>query len=432
MSWKEEYEKKLMDVKEAVKLIKDGDVLWVGTYCNNPIQMIEALEERKDELHNVTIVNNLACKPFRYMSGEFKGHINAHSIFWGPCERKYAKEGNVAVNSVHFSQSGSTFNDIYHVNTLFVEVSEPDEEGNMSYGPIGVAWDGRAAQCATKKIVQINKYQGHVRGVDSTINVKDVDAICRFDHPLPELKQPPVSETDKKIASYIVPNITDGSILQVGLGGIANAVAYSLEDRKHVGVHTEMLTDSMAYLYKKGVIDGDNVIAGFGLGSNEVYDWCKSGVPELRDIGYVNNPFVAGSKDKFISINSCLMVDLTGQVCSESIGHMQFSCTGGQMDYVLAASISKGGQSYLCLKSTLTKKDGTKQSNIVLNLPEGEVVTTPRSCVMYIVTEYGIADLYNKPVKERAKALIAIAHPDFREELKQQAVRAGLVPADEI
>jgi len=322
MSWKEEYEKKLMDVKEAVKLIKDGDVLWVGTYCNNPIQMIEALEERKDELHNVTIVNNLACQPFRYMSGEFKGHINAHSIFWGPCERKYAKEGNVAVNSVHFSQSGSTFNDIYHVNTLFVEVSEPDEEGNMSYGPIGVAWDGRAAQCATKKIVQINKYQGHVRGVDSTINVKDVDAICRFDHPLPELKQPPVSETDKKIASYIVPNITDGSILQVGLGGIANAVAYSLEDRKHLGVHTEMLTDSMAYLYKKGVIDGDNVIAGFGLGSNEVYDWCKSGVPELRDIGYVNNPFVAGAKDKFISINSCLMVDLTGQVCSESIGHI--------------------------------------------------------------------------------------------------------------
>lgn len=430
-NWKAAYDAKFMDVKDAAGLIESGDVLWVGAFCDNPIQMLDALADRKDELENVEVINCLACQPHRYMSGEFKGHLNGHSFFFGPVERKMFKEGNTAVNSVHFSQSGPAMRDEYHVNTLFVEVSEPDEDGNMYYGPIGVAWDGMVAEYATKKIVQINKYQGKVRGKNSYINVRNVDAICRCDHPLAELKQPPVTEIDEKIASYIVPYIKDGCTLQVGLGGIANAIAYSLVDRKHIGVHTEMLTDSMAYLYKKGVIDGDRVLGGFGLGSNEVYDWCKSGVPELGDISYVNIPSVAGAKDNFVSINSCLMVDLTGQVGSESIGHKQFSCTGGQLDYVLAASISKGGQSFLCLKSINEKKDGTVSSTISLTLPPGQAVTTPRSCVMYVVTEYGVADLYNKPIKERAKALIAIAHPDFREQLTKEAKAAGLIPEDE-
>lgn len=430
-NWKTIYEQKLTSIEEAVKLVESNDVLWVGAFCNNPIQMLDALADRKDELENVDIVNCLACMPHRYMKGEYKGHLNGHSFFFGPAERKFFKEGNVAINSVHFSQTGPALRDVYRVNTLFVEVSEPDEDGNMYYGPIGVAWDGMVAGYASKKIVQINKHQGKVRGQNCCINVRDVDAICRHDHPLTELKQPPVTEIDEKIASYIVPNIKDGCTLQVGLGGIANAVAYSLVDRKHIGVHTEMLTDSMAYLYNKGAIDGDRVIGGFGLGSNEVYDWCKSGIPELGDISYVNIPEVAAKKDDFVSINSCLMMDLTGQVGSESIGHTQFSCTGGQLDYVLAASKSKGGQSFLCLKSYNEKKDGTKTSTITLNLPPGQAITTPRSCVMYVVTEYGVADLYNKPIKDRAKALIAIAHPDFRDALTKDAKAAGLIPEDE-
>lgn len=427
IDWKAAYEAKLMDMTDAVKLVKDGDVLWAGAFGNNPIQMLDALADRKEELTGVKVVTALTCAPHRYYQGEFAGHIEAHSIFAGPIERKFAKEGNVYMNSVHFSQTGPALRDVYKVNTLFVEVSEPDENGNLYYGPTGVAWDGMVAGYAQKIILQINRYQGTVRGKDCCINVRDVDALCRFDHPLPELLQPPVSEKDKKIASYIVPHIPDGATLQVGLGGIANAVAYALEGKKHLGVHTEMLTDSMVTLAKKGAIDGDKILAGFSLGSKENYEYCNTCIPELGDISYVNTPQIAGMHDNFISINSCLMVDVTGQVGSESIGFQQFSSTGGQLDYVRAAGISNGGQSYICLKSTVKQKDGTMKSSIVVSLPTGQAVTTPRSDVMYIVTEYGKADLYNRPIKERVTALISIAHPDFREILTKEATAAGLL-----
>jgi acyl-CoA hydrolase len=431
MEWQKIYEQKFMEIKDAVRLIANGDVLWAGAYCNNPVQMLDALADRRDELDHVDIVHAMACVPHRYLAGDFKGHLNSHTFFMGPVERQFFGEGNITVNSVNYSQTGPCLEHFYHVNTLFVEVSEPDEDGNMYFGPIGVAWDGRVAGFARKKIVQINKYQGKVRGKDCCIHVSDVDAICRFDHPLTELEQKPVSAVDKQIASYIVPRIPDGCTLQIGLGGISNAVAYSLIHHKHIGIHTEMLTDSMVYLYNKGVIDADRVLAGFGMGSQAVYDWCHSGIPELADISYVNRAEIAGAKEHFISINSCLMVDLTGQVGSESIGCRQFSCTGGQLDYVEAAGISEGGQSYLCLKSTVQHKDGTKASTITCTLPVGQAVTTPRSKVMYIVTEYGLADLYNKPLKERAKALIAIAHPDFRESLTQQAREVGLLSTED-
>lgn len=427
MNWKKLYDKKCMSVEEAAKLIESGDVVWAGAFISNPLQMLEALAARKDELQNVKVVTVLACAPHTFMNGEFKGHIECHSIFYGPAERKLFPQGNVHINSVHFSRTGPALRDVYKVNTLFVEVSEPDEDGNMYYGPMGVAWNGMVAGYATKKIVQINKNQGKVRGNDCCINVKDVDAICRFDHDLAELQQPPVSESDRMIASYIIPNIPDGATLQVGLGGIANAVAYGLEDKKHLGVHTEMLTDSMAYLAEKGVIDGERVLAGFGLGSKAVCAYCNTCIPALGDISYVNTPHVAGAHENFISINSCLMADVTGQIGSESIGYSQFSSTGGQLDYVRAAGISKGGQSYLCLKSTVKTKDGGKKSSITVSLPEGQAVTTPRSDVMYVVTEWGKADLFNRPIRERVRAMIAIAHPDFRDELTKEATEAGLL-----
>jgi|GEM_PF-11040 len=426
-NWQEAFEKKYMTPVEAAKLVESNDVLWAGGFSDCPDAVLEALADRKEELENVKVITALCAKPHRIMRGEFAGHIEMHSIFFGPAERKYFKEGNVYVNSVHFSQTGPALEHVYKVNTLCVEVSEPDEDGNMYYGPMGVAWDGRVAGYAKKIIVQINKYQGKVRGEGCCINVKDVDAICREDHPLAELSQPPVSEIDQKIASYIIPDIPDGATLQVGLGGIANAVAYALEDKKHLGVHTEMLTDSMVYLANKGAIDGDKILAGFGLGSKLVWDFCNTCIPELGDISIVNVPDFAGQHDNFISINSCLMADVTGQVGSESIGFKQFSSTGGQLDYVRAAGISKGGKSYLCVKSTVKTKDGKVNSSITLSFPPGQAVTTPRSDVMYIVTEYGKADLRNKPIRDRVKAMISIAHPDFREQLTQEAKEAGLL-----
>lgn len=428
MDWRAIYEEKLMGIGEAAGLIEDRDVIWIGLFCTNPVQFLEALEERREELHDVTVVSGMNCKPFRYLSGEFKGHINAASVFMGTNERKFYDEGNISVNSVSFSQIISALKQVYRVDTLCVEVSEPDEEGYLYFGPMGAAWSAPVAAFAKKIIVQVNRYQGKVRGKNTRIHVKDVDAICRFDHPLPELASPSVTETDEKIASFIVPNIKDGSVIQIGFGGIANAVAYFLEGRKNIGIYTEMLTDSLAYLYQKGVIDPKRVVAGFGMGTQAVYDWCNSGVPEMCDITDVTTSHLSAENDDFISINSCLMADLTGQVCSESIGFRPFSGIGGQLAYVRSAGLSKGGQSYLCLRSTVkNKRDGSVDSTIHVSLPPGQAVTTPRTDVMFVVTEYGLADLHNKPVRERVEAMIGIAHPDFRERLRREAGEAGLL-----
>lgn len=427
MSWQDIYKSKLVSVEEAAKKIESGDKIWFGACSSAPIQILEALADRAQELKNVDLVTAMAMYPYKFLqSSEYIGKLNFHTIFYGPFERKFYKVGNVDIDSVHFANSYLAIRDVYKVDTLLADVSEPDEDGYMYYGAVGVSWNGVVAEYAKKKIVQVNKCQPKVNGVKHRIHVSEVDCICEYDHPLPELTQPPVKETDKKIASYIIPLIPDGATLQVGLGGIANAVAYGLEDKKNLGVHTEMLTDSMVYLAKKGVISR-RILAGFGLGSKELYDFVGEGKVELAPIETVNDPYIAGKNDNFISINSTLMVDLTGQAGSESIGFSQFSCTGGQLDYVRAAGISKGGKSFLCLASTIKNKDGSIESTINVSLPAGQAVTTPRSDVMYVVTEYGIADLYNKPIKARVEAMISIAHPDFREKLRQDAIAAGLI-----
>jgi acyl-CoA hydrolase len=427
MNWKEIYKSKLVSVEEAAKKIESGDKIWFGACYAAPNQLLEALADRVQELKDVDLVGGMVMYPYKFLqSPEFIGRLNYHTLFYGPIERKFNKIGNVDIDSVHFAKSYLAIRDVYKVDTLLADVSEPDEDGYMYYGVIGVAWSGTVAEYAKKKIVQVNKYQAKVNGTKHRIHVSEVDYICEYDHPLAELKQPPVKEIDEKIASYIIPLIPDGATLQVGLGGIANAVAYGLEDKKNLSVHTEMFTDSMVYLAKKGIISG-RMLAGFGLGSNELNDYISEGKVELAPIEEVNDPYIAGKNDDFISINSTLMVDVTGQVGSESIGFRQFSCTGGQLDYVRAAAISKGGKSFLCVASTIKNKDGSLGSTINVSLPVGQAVTTPRSDVMYIVTEYGLADLYNKPIKERVEAMISIAHPDFREKLRAEAIEAGLI-----
>jgi len=427
MSWQDIYKSKLVSVEEAAKKIESGDKIWFGACSAAPIQLLEALADRVEELENIDISSILAMYPFKFLqSPEFIGKLNYHTLFYGPFERKFYKVGNVDICSVHLSRAYLAIRDVFKVDTFLADVSEPDEDGYMYYGVTGVAWNGVVAEYAKKKIVQVNKKQLKINGTKNKIHVSDVDYICEYDHPLLELSQPPIRETDKKIASYIIPLIPDGATLQVGLGGIANAVAYGLENKKNLSVHTEMLTDSMVYLAKKGIING-KILAGFGLGSQELYEYAAEGKVEMAPIETINDPYIAGKNDNFMSINSTLMVDLTGQAGSESIGFSQFSCTGGQLDYVRAASISKGGKSFLCLSSTVKNKDGSIGSTINVTLPAGQVITTPRSDVMYVVTEYGIANLYNRSIKERVEAMLSISHPDFREKLRQEAIDSGLI-----
>ncbi|MDT2834519.1 acetyl-CoA hydrolase/transferase C-terminal domain-containing protein [Vagococcus carniphilus] len=425
--WKDVYQSKLVSVEEAAKKVESNDKIWFGACSSAPIQLLEALADRYEEVENVDLVTGLALYPFKFFqSPKYIGHLNYTTIFYGAFERKFYSNGNINVNPIHLSETLNTARDVYHVDTLLADVSAPDEDGYMYYGPMGVSLNGEVAEFAKKIIVQVNKNQPKVSGFKHRIHVDDVDYICEHDHELPILPQPEVSETDKKIASIILPMIEDGSCIQIGLGGLSNAVGYGLDTKKDLTVHTEMFTDSMVYLAKKGVING-KMVAGFGLGSKELYEFVGEGKVDLAPINQVNNSYEVGKNDKFVSINACLMADLTGQVCSETLGHYMYSSTGGQLDYVKGAAISNGGQSFLCLPSVNKNKDGQVSSTITLNLPKGEIVTTPRSEVMYIVTEYGVADLRNQPVRERVIRMIAIAHPDFRESLHEQALEAGLI-----
>lgn len=431
MIWEKEYKNKLISLEEAAEKIESGDRCWISTCSSAPTQLIEAISNRYENLNNVHMFSALTLYPFKFMtSTQYIGHINYHSEFYGPYDRAYEKVGNIDLNSIQFEKFGEYILDKSEngpkINTVLADVSEPDEEGYMYFGPMGVAATGPICGIADKIIVQVNKYQPKTSGMYNKIHVRDVTWICERDHKLPQFPQPSITETDKKIAEAILPLIPDGATIQIGLGGLANAIGYGLENKKNLSVHTEMFTDSMLELVKKGVING-RIYCGFGLGSQELYDFVGQGKVELAPIWRVNDPYEIGKNDNFISINACLMADLTGQVCSEGIGHRSYSGTGGQVDYVRGASISKDGKSFLCLASTSKDKNGFLRSNIMVDFKEGQVITTLRTDVMYIVTEYGIADLYNKPISERVEAMISIAHPDFREELREKAKKAKLI-----
>ena len=427
MDWKKIYDEKLVSVKEAAKRIESGDTAWFGPCSSAPIQLMEEIADRADELKDVDLISGMALHPYKFLqSPDYIGKLNYHTIFYGPFERSVYKFGNVNVNSVHLSEIFYALKNIYKTNVLLADVSLPDEEGYLYYGPMGVAANGEVAEIADKIIVQVNKFQPKVSGVKHRVHVSEVDCICEYDHKLPELPQPPVTDIDKKIAELILPLIPDGATIQIGLGGLANAVGYGLESKKDLACHTEMFTDSMVHLAKEGVMNG-KMYAAFGLGGTELYEFVGEGKVQLAPISTVNRPDEVAKNDNFVSINACLMADLTGQVGSESLGHNLYSSTGGQLDYVKGANGSKGGQSFLCMPSTRKVKDGSLKSTITLSFPAGEIITTPRSEVMNIVTEFGIANLYNKPIYQRVEEMISIAHPDFRESLRKEAVQAGMI-----
>ena len=434
MDCKDNYKSKLVSFEEAAKAIKSGDTMWISPVCSAPIDLVNAVSKRYQELENVNAHSGLLMYPFELLKPEYKGHINYHSFFLGPVERKMVPYGNVNITSVHFSNMGWMMKNIVKANVLLAEVSEPDERGYMSYGPLGTFVNDLVAEKADMIIVQVNKNVPYIYGEKNLIHVSKVNYICEKDHKIPELPQPPVTELENKIASYIVPHIPDGATIQIGLGGIANAVGYGLENKKDLGVHTEMLTDSMVYLAKKGVINcskknyqSGKIVCGFGIGKQELYEFMdKNPMVYVTPIYEVNKPTNVAKNDNFISINTALMVDLTGQVCSESLGFNQFSCTGGQLDFVRGASMSNGGKSFITLSSTVDTKKGRK-SRITLKLPAGSAITTPRTDMQYIVTEYGIANLYNQSIPTRVRELIKIAHPDFREQLMKEAKEAGLI-----
>ena len=376
-----------------------------------PATLIDAICKRGNELENVRMTGVLVQYPFEYMKGSFLGKIRHHTIFMGPYERKFFAEGNMDLTSYAFSHTDWLVRNRLKPDVYIAEVSPPDEDGNMSLGSIGTFYAAAALESAKTVIVQVNREVPYVFGTrEAFLNVKDVTWICEGDHKIAELGQPPVSETDQKIANFVLEHFKDGCTIQLGIGGVANAIGFALDAFKDLGIHTEMLTDSMMSLMQKGVITGarktlhpGEATIGFGLGSTALYQFMNRN-PALKayPISYITNPHVIGQNANFMSINATLMCDLTGQACSESLGFDQFSGTGGQLDFVRGSAISQGGKSFLCFPSTAKAKDGTLTSRINVALPAGAVVTTPRTDVQYFVTEFGIADI-RKPLYHRSR-----------------------------
>jgi 4-hydroxybutyrate CoA-transferase len=433
MSWQEDYKKKLVSVEDAAAVVKSNDKVFYTPVGSAPVDVINAICKRKDQLTNVMMYSALILYPFEYFKGEFKGHIGHTTFFQGPVERKFFPQGNIEIISYHFGDTAWMTDNVFKPDVFIGEVSVPDENGNMSLGPVGTFNGYQAAKLAKKVIVQVNKEVPYIFGdKEAFLNVADVDYICEADHKLPELPSIPLTDMEKTIAHNVVPYIENGSTIQIGVGGLGNAVGFYLEHHKDLGVHTEMFVDSMVHLAEIGVINGSKktlhpgeITASFSIGSKKLYDFInKNKSMRHYELSYINNENVIGKNDNFISINNAIMCDLTGQVCSESVGFTQFSGTGGQLNFVRGARLSKGGKSFLTLESTAKKADGTVVSRILNAMPPGAVITTPRSDVDYIVTEYGAVNLRGKSITQRVQAMISIAHPDFRDQLTKEAKEA--------
>ena len=439
MDWSGNYKKKCVTAEEAAAVIQSGDKIILLPVNSMSINILTALAARKDELHKVKIASNLMTYPFDFVRGDYAGHITYYSGYFGPLERMFHSQGNVVPYPMHLSKSSIALDRAGYSDIALLEVTPPDRHGYMNLGPCGAVYGRFAINKCKKVIVQVNRKTPWIHGIDNLVHVDEVDYIVEADHDLVPVPEITITDVEKKIGENIAEHIPDGATIQLGIGGIPNAVAYFLHGKKNLGVHAEILSDAIAELAELGVITGRKktlypgkiVVGGLIIGTKRLLDFVDNN-PSIMTmpISMANRLDVIRQNDNMCSINAGLTVDLTGQVASETIGHTPYSATGGQLDFVRGAGESKGGKSFIALKSTSTKKDGTMTSRIVLNLTPGTVVTTPRSDVMYVVTEYGVADLYFKSVPERVKAMISIAHPDFREELERQAFEAKLlIPA---
>ena len=413
---------KYQTAAEAVQIIKSGDRVFVHGVCATPVRLIEAMTERYSELRNVEVVQLHSEGPAPYAQPEYKDSFFVNALFVGANVRKAVNEGRGDYVPVFLSEVPYLFrNNILPLDVALIHVSQPDAHG---YCSLGVSVDAAVAAVQTAKhvIAQVNPNMPRTHG-DGLIHVNEIDALVESDDPLPEQVVPAPNEAELKIGKYCAELIDDGATLQMGIGAIPNAVLKSLTSHKDLGVHTEMFSDGVIELVEKGIINGrkkkihpGKIVSGFVMGTQKTYDFIDDNpAVAMLDIAYINDTAVIRRNPKVTAINSAVEVDLTGQVCADSIGTYHYSGVGGQMDFIRGASLSPGGKPIIALPSTTNKGI----SRIVPFLKQGAGVVTTRAHVHYVVTEYGVANLYGKNLSQRANALAAIAHPDHREELNE-------------
>ena len=431
----DEYKAKCITAAEAAALVKDGDRISYGLGCSAPYDIDLALGERAKDLKGVEILGSTIIKkdPYApYVHSDSNEQVRFASAHLSGADRKMNKAGRCWFIPMLFNELPKYWTNI---DKLIIQVHPMDKWGNFNLGP--QASDLRGLLRAAKEvIVEVNTNMPRALGYETELNLCDIDYIVEGSNtPMPEIPNKPATDVDNKIADIVVGMIENGSTLQLGIGGLPSAIGHKLaeSDVKDLSGHTEMLVDSYVDLYEAGKITGrknrdkGKIMYAFAGGTQRLYDFLDDNqIVFNAPVSYINNIGVVASIDKFISINSCIDLDLYGQVNAETAGFQQISGTGGQLDFAQGAFASNGGKSFICVHSTRKFKDGHVESLIVPTLPKGTVITTPRSAVHYIVTEYGAAMLKGKSTWERAEALINIAHPDFREDLIKNAEKMGI------
>lgn len=420
MYWKEIYESKRVTAEEAIKAINDGDKVVMGFGCGEPFGIIDAMIENYNDFNDVEIVNMLTLGDSPWVRPEMKGHFRLNCLFASPSNRKEISDGRCEFTTSHFYEIPDVIKNYICPRVSVVTVSPPDEHGYVSFGTT-VDYTRETTEYCDVVIAQVNKYMPRTFG-NSIKHVRDFTYFVEMDAPLPEVKSVEITETERKIGEHCASLINDGDCLQLGIGGIPNAVCAQLWSKKDLGLHSELVGDGVVELLEAGIINNKRkqthtgkTVLGAAFGSEILNNYINNNPSvEMHPIDYVNNPSVISQNDNVVSINSCLQVDLLGQVVSDTVGLNQFSAVGGQVDFVRGATMSRGGKSIIAMPSTA--KNGMI-SRIVPLITEGSAITTPRNDVNYVVTEYGVAQLKGKTLKERAKALILITHPKFRPHL---------------
>lgn len=434
MDYQAMYQQKLTTAEEAVKVVKSGDWVDYGWCTNHPIALDKALAARKDELRDVKVRGGVTMWMPEIAKAEDAGeHFTWNSWHCSGIDRKIMTKGMGFFSPMRYSELPRFYRENLTVDVAMLQVTPMDSHGNFSFA-LAASHLADMLEKAKVIILEVNKNMPWVYGLTGCeINIKDVDYIVEGDNP--EVAQlgggGEPTAVDKAVAELIVPQIPNGACLQLGIGGMPNTIGAMIaqSDLKDLGVHTEMYVDGFVDMAMAGKLTGKNKaldkgrqVYAFAAGSKKLYDYVDRNPDVMAaPVDYTNDVRVLAQLDNFISINNAIDMDLFGQVNAESAGLKHISGTGGQLDFVMGAYLSKGGKSFICMSSTVTGKDGTVKSRIVPTLTPGSICTDPRSCVHYIVTEYGMVNLKGLSTWERAEALISIAHPDFREQLIQDA-----------
>jgi len=421
MAWDVDYKRKLMSPQDALRCVESGMRVYIHPGCAEPEVLVEALMERAPYVRDVELVHLLTMGGAPYVAPEMQGHFRHNAVFIGANVRQAVNDGRADYTPVFLSEIEGLFESgQMPLDVALIHVSPPDSHGYCSLG-VGIDTTITAVKCARRVVAQVNDQMPRTYG-DSFVHVGQIHAFVETSRALCELPRVEITETHRTIARHVADLIEDGCTLQTGIGGIPDAVLPFLTDRKDLGIHTELVSDSVIPLIEAGVINGRRktllprkVVLGFVLGTRRLFDYVNENpIFEFRPNAFTNDPMQIARNDRMVAINSALQIDLTGQVCSDSIGTYFYSGIGGQVDFLRGASRSKGGKPVIALAAT-AKNDTV--SRIVPMLDPGAGVVTSRGLIRYVVTENGVAYLHGKTIRERAEALIQIAHPKFRDQL---------------